>query len=160
MELNDRMEAMSFAYISAVGAGAGFDVRFPRRDRGSIDGTIHSEDPPFAEFQFQAKSTSAEQISGGEIRFPLPVGNQRDLTVSTTVPRILIVMLLPADESDWLAQSSDELCMRKCAYWTALEGQDPSENRSTITVPIPLANMFDVSAARRWMTEAERRRLP
>ena len=159
MELNDRMEAMSFAYISAVGTGAGFDVRFPRRDRGSIDGTIHSEDPPFAEFQFQAKSTSAERIFGGDIRFPLPVGNQRDLAIRTTVPRILIVMLLPADESDWLAQSGDELCMRKCAYWTTLEGRDPSENRSTITVRIPLANLFDVGAAQRWMTEAERRQL-
>lgn len=159
MELNDRMEAMSFAYISAVGTGAGFDVRYPRRDRGSIDGTIHSEDPPFAEFQFQAKSTSVERLSDGAIRFPLPVGNQRDLAVRSTVPRILIVMLLPADESEWLAQSEDELCMRKCAYWTTLEGQDPSENRSTITVRIPLGNVFDVGAARRWMAEAERRQL-
>ena len=69
-------------------------------------------------------------------------------------------MLLPAGESDWLAQSGDELCMRKCAYSTALEGQYPSENRSTINVPIPLANVFDVGAAQRWMTEAERRQLP
>lgn len=68
-------------------------------------------------------------------------------------------MLLPADESDWPAQSGDELCMRKCAYWTALEGQDRSENRSTIIVPIPLANVFDVTAARQWMIEAERRHL-
>lgn len=159
MELNARKEAMSFAYISAVGARAGFDVRYPRRDRGSIDGTIHSEERPFAEFQFQAKSTSAERISGGTIRFPLPVKNQRDLAVNSTVPRILIVMLLPDDESEWLQQSDDQLCMRKCAYWTTLEGEDPSANENTVTVPIPLANVFDADAARHWMGEAEQRQL-
>lgn len=150
---------MSFAYISAVGAGAGFDVRYPRRDRGSIDGTVHSEDPPFAEFQFQAKATSAERITDGQIKFPLPVKNQRELAVQSTVPRILIVMLLPEDTSEWLAQSNSELCMRRCAYWTALEGQDPSANTATATVPIPLANVFDVAAARQWMIEAERPQL-
>ena len=159
MQLNDQMEAMSFAYISAVGAGAGFDVRYPRRDRGSIDGSVHSEDPPFAEFQFQAKATSADLIAGREIRFPLPVKNQRDLAVRSTVPRVLIVMLLPTDTGEWLEQTTDELCVRKCAYWTTLEGQDPSPNRHTVTVSVPLANVFDVSAAQRLIAEAEGRQM-
>ena len=62
--------------------------------------------------------------------------------------RVLILFIMPDDESQWLAQSDDELCLRKCSYWVSLMGMQPSRNSSTVRVRVPLANVFDQDGLR------------
>ena len=143
MQLNDQKEDFSFAYIMAVAARAGFWVDFPRRDRRSVDGVIRSDFGKQPTLRFQAKATAQSVMRNDGIHFPLPIKNYNDLREETISPQILIVVLLPSDTSDWLSQSQDELCMRRCGYWRSLAGEPEVRNTSTHTVRIPTGNVFD-----------------
>ena len=63
------------------------------------------------------------------------------------IPHILIALVLPEREGEWLAQSAQELSMRRCAYWVHLLGEPPiaSERRST-TISIPERQLFSPAA--------------
>ncbi len=65
--------------------------------------------------------------------------------------RILVVLLLPSAETDWLSQSLDELILRRCAFWLSLVGREPTQATSTIRIRIPVENVFSVETIRRLM---------
>ena len=92
---------------------------------------------------FQAKATTQDVLSGNELRFPLPVKNYDDLRADTRTPRLLIVLLMPRERSEWLQHSASELCLRRCAYWLSLEDRPSTSNSHTVTVSIPEHNVFD-----------------
>jgi hypothetical protein len=64
-------------------------------------------------------------------------------------PRLLVVLVMPEEEADWLAQSPQELALRRCAYWLSLEGVGPSEATRSVRIHIPRGNVFSVEAVRR-----------
>jgi hypothetical protein len=86
-------------------------------------------------------------LSATEISYALSAKNHRDL-VDTAVgtPRILIVLALHADPSDWLKTSADAFIMKRCAWWKSLRGQPPTLNNATKTIRIPIDQRFDVTA--------------
>ena len=89
--------------------------------------------------------------------FPCAPKNYDDLRRTGTVPLILIVVLLPSDDvEDWLHQSEDELCLRRCGYWLSLEGRQRVDNASTVTVHIPRRNVFDGAQLADLMDKAAR----
>ena len=139
---NMQMSRLSLAYISAVAADVGCEVWEPTVDFDSVDGVLVSNAGRRPRIEFQAKSTTQDVLSGGELHFPLPLKNYDDLRADTMVPRLLIVMLMPAEPEERLIQSPDQLCLRKCAYWYSLEGQPSTGNTSSVTVRIPTQNEF------------------
>ena len=142
---NMQMSQLSLAYISAVASGAGYEVSEPRLDFDSVDGTLKSSSGRRPRIEFQAKATTRDVLRSGELHFPLPVKNYNDLRASTMVPRLLIVMLMPAEPEEWLTQSVEQLCLRKCAYWCSLEGQPSTINTSSVTVHISTQNEFNTA---------------
>src|SRR5437868_5079101 len=66
-------------------------------------------------------------------------------------PRILIVLLLPADERQWSTQTEDELVLRHCAYWISLKGRAATDIRRLVRVQIPRANVFSIAALQEMM---------
>jgi len=90
------------------------------------------------------------------LAFPLPVKNYNDLRADTRTPRILIVVLIPGDSSQWLNQSHDELCLRNCGYWISLDGQQPRRNTRSVTIDIPATNIFSSEQLADLMRKAER----
>jgi hypothetical protein len=83
----------------------------------------------------------------GSIRFPLPAKNYGDLIPQNlSVPRILVVVIVPTLVSDWFTLSDESLILRNCAYWVSLRGLEPSENEVSVTVDVPLVQRFDVTA--------------
>lgn len=143
MDVNAMKERFSFAYIEAVASRAGYQLSEPRVDRDSVDGILSGNFGTRPRIEFQAKATSQEILKNDHLSFPLPVNNYEDLRADTRVPRILIVLRMPHDISEWLNQTGDELCMRYCAYWLSLEGLPAASNTSTVSVHVPLANMFN-----------------
>ena len=143
MTPNSRMEQLSLAYIRAVAADAGYQVHRPETDFDSVDGFLTSDVGGRARIDFQAKATTRDIVQAGSIRFPLPIKNYDDLRADTMVPRILIVLLMPECDDNWLAQTDEKLCLRRCTYWLSLAGMPPSSNASSVTVHIPVANAFD-----------------
>jgi len=61
------------------------------------------------------------------------------------IPRILIVVLVPNDLTDWLNHSEQELAMRYCGYWISLRGEPATGNTATVTVHLPRTSQFTVA---------------
>lgn len=92
--------------------------------------------------------------SGGVYRFPLKRRNYDLLICPTMVPRILVVFDMPDEQPDWMSITADNLILRRCAYWANLRGAPETSNTTSVTVPIPCANQFDVDCVKGLMEQA------
>jgi hypothetical protein len=164
MDINQRKEQFSHAYVKAVAAVAGFAWYQPSVDDDSIDlglaqrggaGTVRS---PRLEMQLKchAMATPAEP----DFAFWLKLKNYDDLREPTEVKRILVVVLVPDDLADYLAESENELAMRRCGYWYSLRGMAGTANQTGETVRIPRAQAFTVEALRGIMRRIGQGALP
>jgi hypothetical protein len=73
------------------------------------------------------------------------------------VSRILVVLVLPAEEDDWVHHSAESLILRRCAYWESLRGHGPLEaDKDGTTVHVPTANVFSPSTLQRLMETVSR----
>lgn len=156
MNLNEQKELFSLAYIRAVAAGAGYQTTRPELDNDSVDGILMADFGPRPQIKFQAKATSQQIVRGENIHFALPIKNYDDLRADTRTPRILIVVLMPSDTSQWLTQTQEQLCLRYCGYWLSLEEHQEVGNTTSVTVHIPLVNMFNVEQLVDLMTKVEK----
>ena len=68
-----------------------------------------------------------------------------------SVHKILVVMLVPRTQDDWLRASHDRLDLRHCCYWINLAGH-PVTGRRRTTVRIPTSRIFDDRALCEIMT--------
>ena len=75
------------------------------------------------------------------LHFPLSIHDYDNLRTAM-FPFVLIVVLVPDDETQWLTQTNDELCLRHCGYWMSLAGRPAVSNTNSVTVHIPAANVF------------------
>ena len=64
-------------------------------------------------------------------------------TPKVSVPRFLVVTVVPTDCEEWLDQTEERLQMLRCSYWLSLSGMDEIEGKSK-TVRVPRDNVFDV----------------
>ena len=157
MTPNLQMEQFSIAYVRAIAACAGYRIGTVYPDLDSMDGILVSDSGRRPRIEFQLKATSQEILRNGTLHFPLPINNYNDLrTEDPRIPRILIVVLIPEELDNWLSQTDEELCMRHCAYWTSLRSRPTVPNSSSVTVHIPLTNMFNKEELTDLMDEAER----
>ena len=130
--------------MRAVVFRAGLNVSIFKNDLG-IDGTIHFPRIPgkgMNRVDYQLKATTVYSHRNGAIAYDLDVKNYNLLTEDEGVPGVLILFIMPSNHQQWLAQSDEELCLRKCAYWVSLMGEPTSDNASTKRVDVPLANRF------------------
>jgi hypothetical protein len=157
MDENDRKERFSLAYISAIAAHAGFQVIEARPiDKDSVDGEIISDEGRRPRIEFQAKATARHRLRADDFVFRLSVKNYNDLRRDVRTPRLLIVVLLPTSEEEWLVHSEEELQLRHCGYWFSLAGWPPTTNAATISVNIPRTQVFDTAQLRALMGRANR----
>lgn len=92
--------------------------------------------------------------SDDPIPYPLDLetyDNLRDPRVS--IPRILVLVRVPANVNEWLSQSETELVMSHCAYWLSLKGAPASENATSQTVYFPRKNVFNPTALQQMMSD-------
>ena len=143
MSPNFIQEQLSWAFVRAVVFRAGYSLSIPVVDDHGIDGTIESYDRGINKVDFQLKATTDYEITGGEIRYDLRVENYNQLVRDDGLPRVLILFTMPANPSQWVAKSPEELCLRRCAYWVSLMGEAPSGNARTVRVSVPVSNVFD-----------------
>ncbi len=140
-------------YVRAVASRVGHDLSITDVDYRGIDGTI--ENPLLRSVNrvdFQLKSTTDYEFRGTDVIYDLRVDDYNRLIRDLEIPRVLILFTMPDDEAEWLVQSPDELCLRRCAYWVSLMGEDFSNNTSTVRVSLPQANVFDQDGLRDMFT--------
>jgi hypothetical protein len=155
MEMGQRKARLSLAYIEAVAAKAGYQVSEPRVDDDSVDGILMGREGRRPRIEFQAKATARDVVGPEHIAFALPVKNYDDLRADTIIPRLLIVLTLPAEEQLWLSHSEEELALRHCCYWMSLLGKPTTENEKTVTVHLPRANQFNSATLADLMARVE-----
>jgi hypothetical protein len=167
MAANEQKQQLSVAYVHAVAARAGYACQVQHVDDDSIDvqvaarGWIHEQSVCVSpRLDLQLKATALPPLAGDHLPFPLPVKNYNDLRGLTLVPRVLVVLHLPLDSSNWIEQSESEMQSRHCAYWLSLFQQPETQNSSTVTVHLPRQQMLTVDALRGLMEGVSRGQRP
>lgn len=143
MDLNTQKSRFSLSYIEAVASHAGFQVEEVKVDLDSVDGTLKADFGMRPRIEFQAKATAKDVVGDHHIHFPLSIKNYDDLRIEAINPRILIVLVMPQEIQQWVEQTSEELCLRHCAYWMSLKGELAKSNHYNFTVHVPLGNVFN-----------------
>lgn len=147
-----RKEDISISYISAVCAYGGIDYETVRHDDDSTDAmikktvTIEKGCKFVAELRIQLKCTSSSKQctdKGDFLIYRLKVKNYNDLCAEGTSEIILALLVLPEEESEWLAWTRDELLIKGCMYWASFASYEPSENLETVSVHIDKKNVIN-----------------
>lgn len=145
----DRKASLSLAYVQTVAAAAGYTTQVENFDRRGVDLQICAGGEVHPAVDIQLKSTVNLGVpTNGYYHYRLRVHNYNLLCIKTQIPRLLVVLDLPADEDRWLTITTDELILRRCAYWLSLLGEATTDNQSSVTVRIPVDNVFNVEHLR------------
>lgn len=153
LSITAAQEQFSKAFITAVASLAGCAAAEPRPDHDSIDWTLSCRlHPRRPKLDLQVKSVSTPSGEGARIRYALKRKNYDELIPTELLaPRLLVLVVVPAQPTAWLSMSPDALILRHCAYWASLRGLPSTENDRSVTVEVPRANLFDVEALTRLM---------
>lgn len=155
MTIDDQKEHFSYAYVRAVAAVAKIGVAEPRPDDDSVDLILSRRDTgsiirsPKLDLQVKCVDTDASTATktATSLRYSLKLKNYDDLRPSNLlVPRILVVVMVPPNLTEWIHQSEEEMILRHCGYWRSLREMPATPNTSGVTVELPLANIFSVAA--------------
>lgn len=136
-----------FAHLLAIAGAAGCAASLRRPDDDSIDWTLSCRLSRRPKLDVQMKTWIGDDEKGREIRYPLKRKNYDDLILEDVLaPRVLVLVTVPRDISDWIVLSPQQLILRRCGYWVSLAGQPPSDNDTSVTVSVPRANALTVEA--------------
>ena len=102
---------------------------------------------PAIDLQLKA-TTNLAGSQDGRYPFPLKRRNYDLLRDETQTPRLLVVLDLPKNEDQWLTVSTEELVLRRCAYWLSLRGYPETDNASSVTVYIRKEDVLDIDSLR------------
>ena len=146
MDDNQRKAELSFSYLSALCAIAGFTCqRGPTPDEDSIDATVRTRGSNRPVFDVKLKATSSPEWHADGLHFRLRRKNYDDLKEDRTLKAILVVLELPAASEEWVDCSAERLIIRRCAWWEWLWGYPDIERDSRVVV-IPESQRFDLDA--------------
>lgn len=82
-----------------------------------------------------------------EFAYWLDLKNYDDLRdEQVEVKRILVVVLVPENLTEYLVEGEQQLAMRRCGYWLNLRGFPPTDNTTGQTVRISRTQRFTVES--------------
>lgn len=148
MTPEQQKEEISKAYLHAVAARKRFKVGVWSVDDGCLDVSIGAEgslgggkyESPRVDVQLKCTSR-ASVVKKGFLSWSLERKHHDKLIASKVVPHLLVVLVLPPDEKEWLDHSVDRLILRRCAYWVKTTGLPPLTG-PTGTVRLPVSQVF------------------
>jgi hypothetical protein len=160
---NHRQEALSRAYVQAVAACAGLGLSRPDLDYG-IDLSLHAivargrrRVDAGSVLDVQIKSTARAVFDETSLAYDLETKTYDDLRATDARRiRILVLVVLPDDEAEWLSQTEEELTIRGQAYWLSLRGAPARAAKKTVRIRIPRSNVFSVPAVRELLDRLDR----
>jgi hypothetical protein len=161
MDEQRQKEEFQYAYVCALAAHAGLNRGEFRVDDDSIDITFQAKGgfgpgrrrSPM--IQVQLKCSSQNLITADVIKFPLKIKNYNELRGDEfVVPRYLAVLLVPDDLAQWIAHNDDHIALFKSCHWLSLRHYGPTENESSVTVDVPLAQRLTTATLWQMMERA------
>ena len=163
---NDIKEALSRAYVQAICCMGGYnstdakDYGFDFTIKGILQRSSGKCCSSGLNLDIQLKATTNYEINDTHLKYSLKNKNYNDLAQNMDggTKRILVVLLLPNDRQEWLNQDVDSLIIKRCAYWTSLEGLPTKTNEDRPTViHIPKQKIFSVENLNKIMSQIQLR---
>ena len=143
-----REEALSKAYAHGVAAAAGYTTAEYDYDRVGTDLLVQGGGRLSPMLALQLKATinlrPLRSMGGQVFGFQLDGDTYERLRAPSQVPRLLVVLDMPQTEGEWITITTEELVLRRCAYWLNLHGF-PQVVANRPTVHIPKSQVFDVA---------------
>ncbi|PZF09194.1 DUF4365 domain-containing protein [Curtobacterium sp. MCPF17_011] len=141
------MEALQGAYVRSVAAASGAGISVPEIDEGIDYVLTHRADSHLfdtARLEMQLKSTTRESNANSNTISVQLTKKRYDYlrTPDPTVPKILVMMTVPAKQADWIHADHDRLHVRHASFWLNLEGF-PASTAKNPTVSVPIHQIFD-----------------
>ena len=156
----DQMEALSLVYARAVAARTGYVTSVRDLDRDGVDLHIQAGGAMRPAIDLQLKATwNLGEPKDGQRSYPLKRRNYDLLRDETQTPRLLVVLDLPKDEEMWMTLTRNELILRRRAYWLNLRGWEETTNLTSVTVHLPIANLFNVGGLQDLMEQSRKGRI-
>jgi hypothetical protein len=161
---SDIKELLSFTYMRAIAARAGFRVNHPYPDRQHDDlqidscGRLEPDGWSAARIDFQVRATTTIPLAdGGEFGFQVERSLYDDLRDDRRcAPLLLAVFIMPPNPEQWLSATAAELITRHCAYWGNIKGAPPIEAESRV-LHVKRANTLTAASLTDLMRIAGRR---
>jgi hypothetical protein len=156
---NNRKAELSYAYLHAVAAAAGFGCMSADRhmDGAGVDAQINIKEQLDVNsrltnfsLHIQLKATSQQlPVLPSGISFSLEVAQYHKLRrTDIHIPVFMVLLSLPDDDNDWLEVTADNLVARRCARWVSLRGAADTTNQEKISVHVPEINILTPKALR------------
>ena len=160
MHNNIIKEDLSVCYLKTIAAVNGIELERMRYDSNSDDVVIKKvvntrRGRFYSEIKVQLKSTSINLIDGiknNQILYPLNVKNYNDLCTPASAPRFLMLFILPKD--NWIEYKNNKLAINGTMYWLSFKGVTPSNNKSSVTIKIPVENIITPTTIQELMQRA------
>lgn len=164
LALTDIQELLSFTYIRAIAARAGFRVHHPYPDRAHDDlqidacGRLEPNGWSAAKLELQVRATTTIPLAAdGDFGFQIERGLYDSLRdAQRLIPLLLVVYIMPREPEQWLTCSADALMARHGAYWCNLKNAPAIDTESRV-VRIPWRNTLTVDSLTQLMILAGRR---
>lgn len=162
LTIQHQQEALSVVYVKALAARARYTTSAMDYDLDSVDLRVHAGGRRRPSLDLQLKASSALEVgTDGRIKYRLRIKNYNDLRIKTMIPRLLVVLDLPKDESRWMTVTDEELVLRHRAYWLSLQsGFDDVGDQVSVTVSIPDSQQLNVESLRLLMAQARSGQIP
>jgi hypothetical protein len=151
---NHRQEALCRAYVQAVAALAGAATSVPTPDYGvdlSLRDIEHRGNRRLdrrLQVDLQLRSTTRANVTETAVVYDLEAETYEFLREESQVRCLLVLLVLPTAEEDWLSQTAEQLVLRRCAWWHSFRGAAPTAAASSVRVTIPLTRVFSPEAVR------------
>jgi predicted ABC-class ATPase len=152
-------EAISKKYIELIASRNGYSTSTPELDYGTDLSIIevglredvnnksrYSETGRELKFQLKATTENSIIISDEHLKYDLEAKNYNDLIMrrNTKSPLILVLFILPTNQTEWLIVSENELIAKKCAYWyIPQQNEGTTDNADTKRIVINKNNLIN-----------------
>jgi Domain of unknown function (DUF4365) len=164
MTPQQQKEELSKAYVAAVAARCGFKLGLWSQDDDGLDVTIGAAGLPAGgllagpKLDLQLKASSDPRHDRGDsVAYSLSRRMFELLTMEACVPRILVVLMLPEPDREWVQHTPESLILRKCAYWASLRSlPSMAEGVGSTTVLLSKSNVFSPETLTRLMAKVSR----
>lgn len=148
-------ESLNRAFICAVAGCAGVNWCSNREFDYGLDGTfrpvaIRNQRRVETGFplDFQLKCTKNWTFEGDYVSYHIETKTFNDFVTRDPegIGAILIVLCIPAEQSEWALFSEEHLILRKCCYFFKPEGNPVPNENSTKKILIPRTNVLNAQS--------------
>lgn len=156
MTENDIKEDISRSFLEIIANRTGYYSWTAKKDFGVdvrytksvADNHRYLEQPWCVSIQLKSTTEKGVTVVDDYIKYPLEAKTYNDLVSMSrhVIPLILVLFILPENENEWVKLTSNDLVVKKCAYWFTLEnGTEKTTNTHKVTISIPQSNLIDLS---------------